>query len=160
MSKKYGVDSEDFEVLERLREGLVIYDNVLISRRGKLERWGYVEKHARGDYRLTPVGDLALELGLDRFIWLNKQDKWTKIPDEEAPQALHQLAKLEAKISRRRTLYRGTIIDPPGLLPLVRFFLGLSAAKGAYNFIRKEDEDTFFASVVAFVVLYLVCVVA
>ena len=156
----YGVDSNDFAVLERLRGGLGIYDNVLISRRRKLERWGYVEKHARGDYHLTQVGALALELGPDKFRWLSEQDKWTKIPDEEAPQVLHQLAKLEAKISRDKTLYRGTIIDPPGLLPLVRFFLGLSAAKGAYNFIRKEDEDPFFASVVAFIVLYLVCVVA
>ena len=157
---KYGPDSKDFEVLERLRGGLGIYDNVLYSRLRKLERWGYVEKHARGVYHLTQVGHLALDLGLDWFTRLSEKDKWTKIPDEEAPQALHQLAKLEARIGPHRTLYRGTIIDPPGLSPLVRFFLGLLAAKGAHNLIWKEDEDTFFACGVAFVVLYLVCVVA
>ena len=166
----YGLDWKDFEIFKRLpstfgdlhRELLFrfgIPDGTLTSRLGKLERWYYIEK-IDGTYCRTQVGDLALKLGPDEFIWLSEQKKWTKIPDEEAPQALHQLAKLEAKISRDRRLYRGTIIDPPGLPPLVRFILGLSAAKGAHNFIKKEDEDPFVASVAAFIVLYLVCVEA
>ena len=160
MSKKYVLDSKDLKVLERLNVGLGIYDNVSIARRRKLVRWGYAEKRARGDYPLTQKGILVLELGPDELRWLSEQDKWTKIPDEGHPPALHQLAELEARIGPRRTLYRGTIIDPPGLPPLVRFILGLSAAKGAHNFIKKEDEDPFVASVAAFIVLYLVCVEA
>ena len=148
----YGLDSKDFEVLERLRWGLGIYDNVLYSRLRKLERWGYVEKHARGDYIMTLEGNLALQLGPDWFRRLSEKKKWSVIQEEEAPPALHRLAELKARIGPQKTLdkVKGIIIDPPAMPPLVRLGLASLAAKGIYDIIWEKNKDSDFALLVAF----------